>query len=592
MTSSSQVDTAGPPALLVTALGVRHEREVAYASGDRVERSRFAGAAIARLRGDLAGGKAVVLVTEKARQAHFEALAAELADAGLSADPLIIPDDLDAPAGAPPVRLADVLRGLAEHVPAGGRVVFDITHGLRNLPFICFALAAYLRALRGADIAGVHYGALELSADTTPVLDFTGMVRALDWYAAIEVARRAGDFGALADELSRDVGAAFRAGERPEDLSRLINSLRDLSFALRSALPLEAGAHAAWLAKGDRLAGALGAADAQGLARLSLAPVAALVDDIALPEPFPKPPKRGADERKRSVALTRRELERQLAVVRWYVDRGDERAVLALLREWLASWYLLVTGDTAHWLDYGRARHAAEAALNGIAQRAELKLATESERAVAAVWSRVAERRNRFAHAGMCPGVVQAGTDLDELHGEACALLDMAWPGAASGAARVLITPLGLTPGVLYTAVRRCEPTDLWIVTSAEAAARVDEALARADYAGRHRVVLVDDPFAFAPPPWRADEALRADLDAALVAAESVTVNITGGTTALQFYVQRAADRARRLGCRVREIALVDRRPHEQQRADPYVLGERIDLNPDDGPQPEEEESQ
>ncbi|OAT86757.1 hypothetical protein A6M21_02785 [Desulfotomaculum copahuensis] len=58
-----------------------------------------------------------------------------------------------------------------------------------------------------------------------------------------------------------------------------------------------------------------------------------------------------------------------------------------------------------------------------------------------------------------------------------------------------------------------------------------------------------------------------------------MVVNITGGTTAMQHTVQQVAALAADLGRAVRRADLVDRRLPQEQRDDPYVLGELIWLD-------------
>jgi hypothetical protein len=62
------------------------------------------------------------------------------------------------------------------------------------------------------------------------------------------------------------------------------------------------------------------------------------------------------------------------------------------------------------------------------------------------------------------------------------------------------------------------------------------------------------------------------------MAARCVVVNVTGGTTALQYLAERIGRDAERLGVPVRRIALVDRRPYEQQQAEPFACGDLMAL--------------
>jgi hypothetical protein len=59
-----------------------------------------------------------------------------------------------------------------------------------------------------------------------------------------------------------------------------------------------------------------------------------------------------------------------------------------------------------------------------------------------------------------------------------------------------------------------------------------------------------------------------------LLEASEVIVNLTGGTTALQYLAERLADEALRLGTTVCRVAVMDRRSREEQQRDPFQLGE------------------
>jgi hypothetical protein len=56
-------------------------------------------------------------------------------------------------------------------------------------------------------------------------------------------------------------------------------------------------------------------------------------------------------------------------------------------------------------------------------------------------------------------------------------------------------------------------------------------------------------------------------------------VNITGGTTLMGLTAEKLASKARELPCEVRRLGLIDSRPPEQQRTDPYQEGEPLWLD-------------
>lgn len=145
---------------------------------------------------------------------------------------------------------------------------------------------------------------------------------------------------------------------------------------------------------------------------------------------------------------------------------------------------------------------------------------------------------------------------------------------------RLLVTPLGLSPGVVFSSVHLTRPTTLLVITSAAGQRQLDAALERAGAQPRRIVRTMADPHT----GFReADGLLDAEVRVALQAADEVLVNITGGTTAMQYVVQRIAEASRELGVPTRVFALVDRRPAAVQQADPYVLGEIVWLDEEVG---------
>ena len=59
---------------------------------------------------------------------------------------------------------------------------------------------------------------------------------------------------------------------------------------------------------------------------------------------------------------------------------------------------------------------------------------------------------------------------------------------------------------------------------------------------------------------------------------EEIKINLTGGTTAMQWAMQTAYEKLLKNSINVKRIAFVDRRPSVEQQANPYVLGELLDV--------------
>ena len=139
----------------------------------------------------------------------------------------------------------------------------------------------------------------------------------------------------------------------------------------------------------------------------------------------------------------------------------------------------------------------------------------------------------------------------------------------------LLVSPLGLSRGLLYSALHHVRPGSLLVISSPDAAACLDEIMEKAGWCGNRMIRLMQDPHT----GFNELESFSKDIVTVIMQADEVVVNITGGTTAMQHIVQQIAGYAEELGRLVRRVALADRRSSQEQRDDPYVPGEMIRLD-------------
>jgi CRISPR-associated Csx2 family protein len=133
-----------------------------------------------------------------------EALLARLAPAiearlGRALRPIVIPHS---------TRFAEqqvLLQRLADELARGERVVLDVTHGFRHLAMLALTAARYLAHERGVAIAGLYYGALDMTEEgVTPVVELSGLAHAQEWAEALSAYEASGDFSRFAPLLARD----------------------------------------------------------------------------------------------------------------------------------------------------------------------------------------------------------------------------------------------------------------------------------------------------------------------------------------------------------------------------------------------------
>lgn len=293
--------------------------------------------------------------------------------------------------------LWDCFAAICGVVDEGDRLIVDLTHAPGPLPFVVFLALPYVRALKGASIERVYYGARAGRAATElPVHDLTPFVEVLDWVGAVDGFLRHLDAAELAALFSGAQDRAHREGRDPPPLllKPFANNLARFAGAVRLSRPVEAFLAAHLLHERIEVVEGEVTADLP-----ALRPLLDRVDQIAV---F------AADESRLDTAL----LSRQRALVRYQLDHGLVLQAVELGREWLVSLLLLRLGcDPDGWLDRD-ARHEASRTATG-AMLARQGRPFEPTRLLAAfeamddvegfvaVWQAIGDLRNDLAHCGM-----------------------------------------------------------------------------------------------------------------------------------------------------------------------------------------------
>lgn len=96
-----------------------------------------------------------------------------------------------------------IFEKVIEKIGEGEEVTFDITHGLRSIPFLTFLFAAYLKSAKNVTLRAILYGALDLKDDgVAPVLDLSRFAEMLDWINAADQFVQTGNANRLAELLA------------------------------------------------------------------------------------------------------------------------------------------------------------------------------------------------------------------------------------------------------------------------------------------------------------------------------------------------------------------------------------------------------
>ena len=153
------------------------------------------------------------------------------------------------PEGADEKELWEIFNIVVDQIQDNDRVLFDITHGFRSLPFLTFLALAYVRNVKsGVEIERVIYGAyeaVERSNPRKPVFDLTPFVGLLDWLGAVTMFQRTGDARPIAELLSSTQKQLKKVEIPTTGLSQASGALKNLSGALMTNRTLEAQESAA-----------------------------------------------------------------------------------------------------------------------------------------------------------------------------------------------------------------------------------------------------------------------------------------------------------------------------------------------------------
>ena len=551
--------------ILLTVLGLESNL-TDYSLRDDREEARLAPIALFHLldRQDQRPTEIIAFCTEKARDSTFKEMAQDL-EGECSVRPVLIRFEDN------PKTQGEFLEILAKEVPHTGSISVEFTHGPRHLSLLMLMGAMQLAALRdGLELRNVYY-----ASRNGPISDLSGVLELSNWIHAADAFKETGSALQVARMLEQ--GNARQAWP-DQNRQRLVSELKTISRAFADGLPLELGVKTESFI-GERLPSLRKIITKNHLPHgLS----SELVDKLKiLLQPFAA--KHGS---KKAIELTECELQRQAK----HIDRLHEAdhfaAAFGLMREWVVSWVIWGSNKPSRWYDLNR-RRKAERQLNLMTKLLDEGQAdnhlTASQRKVAEFWKELRDVRNLAHHHGM--GSEDAFDNklkkVEERvweHWTNCMrdvpAIDLAL-GTGTKYKRLIVSPLGHTPGVLFSAIRHCGPAETHndvcaVITSDQACEKATEALAQADFEGEARILKFRDPFA------GLDEVkgMLKQTKELILESEEIHVNITGGTTLLGLVAEKIAMQARDYQRLQSRFILIDQRSPEEQRADPYVMGQ------------------
>lgn len=498
------------------------------------------------------------LLTPTAREKAWPTFRAAAENLQVEVEPLEIPEGDDA------ADIDAIIRVVASRIEVGAHLLLDITHGPRHVPVVMYALALYLSSLRDVVVDAVWYGKFETPGAVKPLINLVSLLDFPRWFPAITTFRDTGSTGELANRFD---AVAARLPEGPErGQPRLIaTALRDLSVPYESGLPLETGLAAG---KVCHLMEHAPLATMSGLDLPQANALNGIISQALLPLRFETEQLRDGKRsgQWKSFTLTAKELQRQARMIDQYLERKQLALALALMREWVVSLGILYRGHAATWLKRDT-RIGIERELGALAQSELREHLDENQQRWGQFWGQLGQQRNQIAHCGMKPEV--AKLQLDDIRTFWSDIKDagQAWPPFGGGKGSLLISPLGMSPGVLYSAIKKTEPAVVLALCSNQSRQTLEVALQASGHVGKWEALVMRDPVhGYSEIADLQNQARRTCLD-----ADKVLVNLTGGTTMMGIVTQKIFERASRDQRPCRRFVLGDQRSPDEQKASPWV---------------------
>ena len=567
---------------LFTFLGMNDYVETVYRFREQVYTAKFF---LSVLIQELQPDEIYVFMTEGAKGKNKALLLDELKRYGVDEKKV---HAVSIPDGQTEEDLWNIFSILADHVHENDSIVLDITHGFRTLPLIGTISLQYLKFVKNIHIAGVYYGAYEArkregvngqEIDVAPTFDLTPFVYHLpEWQRAANELVAFGDaktLGALLESLHNQLRKQKIA---VNELKRFGSYVNDISAYLRTG---RIKSFTELFAKSE-----------------SILQREQLIKEI---EQF-VPPVRYIFQQLvdyiQCIAPKQSRLHTYYDLAIWYGDHHLLSHCFIMLREMFVSLILeRVLDEIGPMPDerefrYDPIRKKGERLLTTLLKQQEKKkLHNPLLKELAEKLHRLTNYRNDLGHFSFRTDHVppkvfyrfyeeeiksyklfqfleneQLWNEFKKWHEEQTVKQE---PSET-----VLITPLGLSKGLLYSAIVHNQPKAVWLLTSQESAEQVNEICQQAGFHGDVHVAVMEDPYT-GFNRWQAymDQFVQEiETDARV----RFVVNLTGGTTAMQYVVQQIAAKLEEKGKFVQYVAQVDRRLVNEQQANPYVLGEQM----------------
>ena len=143
---------------------------------------------------------------------------------------------------------------------------------------------------------------------------------------------------------------------------------------------------------------------------------------------------------------------------------------------------------------------------------------------------------------------------------------------------KLLVTPLGTSPGLLYTVLSRINPDEVIILTSEEGKEKINEVCNLLEFdINKIKTIIIKDPFTGFNEIKNLTDKFKESVSNMDSKDNHYIINYTGGTSFMQYIISKFSDLSEEHG-KIRKIFAIDRRPFMKQRENPYIAGEIVDI--------------
>lgn len=265
--------------------------------------------------------KLYVVVTPDAYNNHYSDLVDALSDVPISIFPIHImnPTDTDD-------YIWDIFNKITDVnvIENNDSIIFDVTLSFRPIPILAFLASSYLQKVRNITLEALVYGEYVLGQPLSYIRDLTTFAQLLDWTTAVSTFMQTGRAENLTELASKLGGTAT---------AQFAQQLQTLSQELLSTRPVGT----MWAA--SQLQPLI--SDVQSEQRPESQPLALLLEQIDQEYGMFRVGQQALPDLKDAYQQAHRKdekfLEMQLAMIKWYTDKGLAIQALTLAREWLIS---------------------------------------------------------------------------------------------------------------------------------------------------------------------------------------------------------------------------------------------------------------